>query len=532
MKLEATRCGGPLRQYQSARAEQSTSVPAVSGETVNWGSNAERAAAISNAIETETPWLDAAGATSAPAGDFATVARSMFPLIDTDHNGFLSSDEIDRAVVDPQLTGEEASVVATLNRLSHEIERLFDDEWGLEGDGVTLKDLEAFEQGKDVPADLRRRVSARFENGKTTIAGQDFTLYGPTGRPSPEGVNQGAWGDCYFLAAVAAVVAREPRTIMDLITPDDKEERSYTVTFPNQSPQSIPRPTEAEIAMFASGGHNGFWVNVLEKAYGRLLDPNITVPQEGVPEGGKLKGIEVLTGKPAERYSVLLNTADTLRQELTEAFAQRRIVTASLQKPFPWERDPTGLPTGHAYTVLTWNEASEILTLRNPWGDTERVDQPDGANDGVFEMRFEEFASVFDFINLEGGAGLPPALEFPPADHLHQVLQGETLSGIADRYYGIMRLFGDLVTANWPEVTDPDKIEAGMTLKIPRMRVPQISISPGDTLNSLALYWYGDAGRASEIFDANRDVLADPEQIPEGVSVKIPMTGAELPPLE
>lgn len=47
-------------------------------------------------------------------------------------------------------------------------------------------------------------------------------------------------------------------------------------------------------------------------------------------------------------------------------------------------------------------------------------------------------------------------------------------------------------------------------------------IADGDTLATLAERYLGDARRAGELFEANRDVLADPEVLPVGAELRIP----------
>ena len=55
---------------------------------------------------------------------------------------------------------------------------------------------------------------------------------------------------------------------------------------------------------------------------------------------------------------------------------------------------------------------------------------------------------------------------------------------------------------------------------------PQVhKIVDGDTLGELAAKYLGSAARAMEIFQANRDVLSDPELLPIGVELKIPARG-------
>jgi len=47
-------------------------------------------------------------------------------------------------------------------------------------------------------------------------------------------------------------------------------------------------------------------------------------------------------------------------------------------------------------------------------------------------------------------------------------------------------------------------------------------IEDGDTLEGLAREYLGDSQRAAEIFEANRDVLDDPEILPLGRELRIP----------
>ena len=54
-------------------------------------------------------------------------------------------------------------------------------------------------------------------------------------------------------------------------------------------------------------------------------------------------------------------------------------------------------------------------------------------------------------------------------------------------------------------------------------------IKDGDTLESIAARYLGDAARHHEIFAANRHVLAHPELLPIGVSITIP-SGAKAQP--
>ena len=47
-------------------------------------------------------------------------------------------------------------------------------------------------------------------------------------------------------------------------------------------------------------------------------------------------------------------------------------------------------------------------------------------------------------------------------------------------------------------------------------------VAPDETLSSLADRYYGDSQRAGEIYSANRDQIRDPEQLHEGQTLIIP----------
>jgi nucleoid-associated protein YgaU len=47
-------------------------------------------------------------------------------------------------------------------------------------------------------------------------------------------------------------------------------------------------------------------------------------------------------------------------------------------------------------------------------------------------------------------------------------------------------------------------------------------VQSGDTLSKIAQKYYGDASLYSKIFQANRDVLSDPNKISPGQKLRIP----------
>jgi len=77
-----------------------------------------------------------------------------------------------------------------------------------------------------------------------------------------------------------------------------------------------------------------------------------------------------------------------------------------------------------------------------------------------------------------------------------------------------------------PQPIDP-RWGTSMGMGLPRPDPPHLeptthTIVDGDTLAALAERYLGRADRAGEIFNANRDLLDDPEVLPIGAELKIP----------
>lgn len=60
-----------------------------------------------------------------------------------------------------------------------------------------------------------------------------------------------------------------------------------------------------------------------------------------------------------------------------------------------------------------------------------------------------------------------PAPSSWDATQWHEVVKGDTLSKIAAKYYGDASLYPQIFEANKDILTDPDKIKIGQKLRIP-----------------------------------------------------------------
>lgn len=109
-----------------------------------------------------------------------------------------------------------------------------------------------------------------------------------------------------------------------------------------------------------------------------------------------------------------------------------------------------------------------------------------------------------------------------PAATYHTVVAGDTLSKLAGRYYGAIRLFDGIFEANKPMLAHPDQIYPGQVLRIPPVQAPTHTVAAGETLGTIANHWYGDPKAFTKIAAANN--IADANKISVGQALKIPLT--------
>lgn len=155
------------------------------------------------------------------------------------------------------------------------------------------------------------------------------------------------------------------------------------------------------------------------------------------------------------------------------------------------------------------------------------------AQEEVLEVPTEEYTLQLD--EQEGRlvpAGLPVE---------HAVSSGEHLWGISEKYYGNGYNWLDIAQVN--NLKNPGLIFSGQDLTIPKvaLRVPSqiagassIASSPdtitegsytvvrGDTLWSIAVRAYQDGYQWTRIYQANTDIVSNPDIIEIGMEVTLP----------
>lgn len=364
------------------------------------------------------------------AETLAELYAQYLPVLDLNQNGCLSLEELDTAVQNHDVVGQAADLVVALKTNYQELEALSNDEFGPENSGITASDVQIL-VGSDQHEELIQSMEKWFNGTHLKSKEQEAVKLFADGTDSvsAESVVQRQLADCYFLAAVAALVeSPSGRDLLSsMITQGQNEsgELLYTVKFPGVDHEVVVTPpTQSEMALYA-GCEDGIWVSILEKAYGTYLNESIanrgllniwgaSIPYETIPDSGPLlqdSVLALLTGKESHSFHTLTMSVSSIHNELASISNGEFLIAGVYPDLGPLKFD-TGIPQNHMYTILSYVPAEEIgesiVTLRNPWGHGEPADEYgralDGVNDGVFSITLAEFKERFQFLARTAGS--------------------------------------------------------------------------------------------------------------------------------
>jgi hypothetical protein len=212
-------------------------------------------------------------------------------------------------------------------------------------------------------------------------------LYGPTGAPTIQDVNQGNLGDCYFLASLGEVALMDPAAIENMIASNGNG--TYSVRFfVDGQPDYVTVNAELPVMngyQWANGSTLDFangttddWVALIEKAYAQLN------AQTNAPHGATLDSAsDSYAGITAGDGSALtLITDESETPTSLGAWDSSSFLTSLMSSlAASWSTGqeilmstPTNssgnLVGDHMFMVAGINASTCALTLQNPWGSS------------------------------------------------------------------------------------------------------------------------------------------------------------------
>lgn len=338
---------------------------------------------------------------------FVTQVTVHFASWDRNQDGVISREEIDSLVSDAKVTGPQAAAVVALKRAvrssKYQLPTLT---------AATLVELANGTKPDQAKPDLNGMYAAAL----VRIEKANRDLF-PTGPPSLTAIQQGKLGNCFCLAPLGSMVCRDSQDVVKMIRRE--LDGPYRVRLGNRI-IDVPPPTDAELALMASAG-SGLWVNVYEKAVGKLRqeerkDSSASTSFIDLLGKGGSAGtmVEVVTGHQIIRFACkqVRDAKSTEEREaklaearvlLTSAFAEKRLVTCGTGTGVK----VPNLNGNHAYAVTGYHPQADRIALWNPHGQTFT---PKGApgllngyptREGQFTMPLPEFMQAFAGLAFE-----------------------------------------------------------------------------------------------------------------------------------
>ena len=235
-------------------------------------------------------------------------------------------------------------------------------------------------------------------NLNPTYQNSTLPLYGPSGAPTYQDVNQGYLGDCYFLSSLGEIALKDPSAIESMISSNGNG--TYAVRFMvDGQPDYVTVNSELPVMsgyQWANGSTQEFansaaddWVPLIEKAYAQL-NAQTNAPHgmelnsasdsyEGIA-AGSASALTLLTGQSETGYA--LNPQDSASALASIMSTVSSSWSAGEEVLMSTPATSNGNLVGdHMYMITGVNAATDTLTIQNPWGS---------AYSGPLSMTFTE----------------------------------------------------------------------------------------------------------------------------------------------
>jgi hypothetical protein len=258
------------------------------------------------------------------------------------------------------------------------------------------EDDERKQQKDSLPA-LRPKHDGKeyedFETGRAFIKGD-----GDHHAVDPHDVKQGALGDCYLIAGMAAVARADPQAIQDCIK--DKGDGTFDVTLHlrrsrHAPPVPVTRTVDARLAVKASGkplyagtgdkedGGVELWAALIEKTVAQHKESYDLISGSKINgEGFVYAGAsELLAGKGESYLRTDSMDEDDCLLHIAMALEGKQSIVASSRnlkddEELTREANKLNVYWNHAYAPESVDLDARTVTLQNPWGSHHVTDLP------------------------------------------------------------------------------------------------------------------------------------------------------------
>ena len=350
---------------------------------------------------------------------FVASVLGHFDRWDADHDGKLSRAEIDALLKDPGVTGDDAAAVSALKLVTRgsktplpPLTVEYFEQYNATAAGASKKDAgsgnavdatTAAEGGsRDAaggkPVESPLKWDRYFTAGKKRLADAGGEQW-RTSSFDIKQMQQGALGDCFFVASLGSVVSHRPEQIGNLIA--EQPDGSYKASFPGVPAFGVPKLTQSQIAISGTSGAGAF-LAVFEQAFGKYrsqlkggaadVDGTDVLFRGGdsAPTLQQLTGHDtrrISFGKNLEARAAAMGTVlPEVRKLLTYNIEHHLAITGGGVIGVPGKvaaTNPAAVKTkgggtlpvvppdilqNHVYVVVDFDPKTDLLTMWNPHG--------------------------------------------------------------------------------------------------------------------------------------------------------------------
>jgi hypothetical protein len=216
-------------------------------------------------------------------------------------------------------------------------------------------------------------VAMSHPTSATAYSVVNGTLFGPGG-PSYLDVAQGAAGDCWLMASLAAVAARDPQDIQNMfaaagsVTMNGVTDNVYTVRFFNNSGVAVYVTVDSALpsaGTYYDNVNNGvLWAALAEKAYAQANGMGLVTTSNSYGDsyaalngGDAAWALRAITGKSASDYGINPTNA-------AAAWNAGEFVVLCTSTPVNAK-----IVGDHCYAMVNYTASSTMpFEVYNPWG--------------------------------------------------------------------------------------------------------------------------------------------------------------------
>ncbi len=201
-------------------------------------------------------------------------------------------------------------------------------------------------------------------------------LFGTSGMPQINDITQKYFGDCYLMAAIGGLVDAAPGYVKSLFA--DYGQGVYGVRWMDHF---YTLDTSFNSSASIQEG-KPIWATLLEKAYAEWrIEQGVGTNYMGIAWGAGVDTVPInILGRQNVEYNLRgYEAANAAIDSLA------RGGSAFLASEF----NIPGLSSPHAYTVVDYDAATSLFTLRNPWGS-----QSGGWNEGHIQVGYHTIGSA------------------------------------------------------------------------------------------------------------------------------------------